>query len=127
MNISALPNHVKAADVPLENLAANPKLSEQEKSAEVCRQFEAVLLRQILGEARKNVLAPSATSNSNVTGIYEDMVNNQMADSISRSGAFGLAKNLQAQLKHQIFRAGDVAKAAPTPLGTKPLKVSNQP
>jgi peptidoglycan hydrolase FlgJ len=127
MNISALPGQLKAADVPLDKLAANPKLSEQEKSAEACRQFEAILLRQILGEARKNVLAPSASSKSSVTGIYEDMINNQMADSISRSGSFGLAKNLQAQLKHQIFRSGDAAKAAPTPLGAKPLKVSNQP
>ena len=28
------------------------------------------------------------------------MVNNQLADSINRSGAFGLAKSLQAQLVH---------------------------
>lgn len=127
MNISALPDHVKAADVPLDQLASNPKLSEREKTAEACRQFEAVLLRQILGEARKNVLAPSASSNSSVTGIYEDMINNQMADSISRSGSFGLAKNLESQLARQVFRSGDAVKAVPTPLGTKPLKVPNQP
>jgi Rod binding domain-containing protein len=75
----------------------------------------------------KNVLAPTESSKSTVTGIYQDMVNNQLADSISRSGAFGLAKNLEAQLNHQVFRAGDAAKATPKPLGAKPLTHSNQP
>lgn len=124
MDITALPTRVKAADVPLDRLAANSKLSESDKAAEACRQFEAVLLRQILGEARKNVLAPSASSNSTVTGIYEDMVNNQMADSISRSGAFGLAKNLQSQLVRQVFRPGDAAKAAPSPLAANISPIS---
>ena len=55
------------------------------------------------------------------------MINNQMADSISRSGSFGLAKSLESQLVRQVFRSGDAVKAVPTPLGTKPLKVPNQP
>jgi Rod binding domain-containing protein len=41
-----------------------------------------------------------------VSGIYDDMVNNQLADSVSRSGAFGLAKSLEGQLSHQTL--GDV-------------------
>jgi flagellar protein FlgJ len=70
--------------------------------AEVSRQFEAMLLRQILQDIRKPVLAPAegdATSN----GIYSDMINNQLADSISSSGGFGLAKSLAAQLTHQVL------------------------
>ena len=31
------------------------------------------------------------------------MINNQMADSISRSGAFGLAKSLEKQLVRQVL------------------------
>jgi Rod binding domain-containing protein len=129
MNISALQSQaaVKSADVPLDKLASNPNLSEPQKAAEACRQFEAVLLRQILGDARKTVISSSISgAKSTTAGIYQDMVNNQLADSISKSGAFGLAKNLQAQLVHQVLRPGDAAKTVPTPLGAQPVNVSKK-
>ncbi len=45
--------HVKAADLPIEKLAANPNVSERDKVGQACRQFEAVLLRQILARRAK--------------------------------------------------------------------------
>ncbi|HWD19746.1 MAG TPA: rod-binding protein [Verrucomicrobiae bacterium] len=98
-------NAVQASDVPLESLAGNTNLSDSDKVAEVARQFEAVLLRQILQEARKSQI-PGA--NSAESGIYDDMVNNQMADTISRSGSFGLAKSLQNQLTRQVLPHGEL-------------------
>jgi len=103
MDIFPLQPHVKASVIPFDQLAANANVPESEKVKEACRQFEAVLLRQILGEARKTVIPSAGKSDSNVSGIYDDMVNNQMADSISRSGAFGLAKSLQSQLVRQVL------------------------
>jgi Rod binding domain-containing protein len=61
-----------------------------------------VLLRQILQDVRKPLLAP-AEGDATSTGIYSDMINNQLADSISRSGGFGLAKSLAGQLAHQVL------------------------
>jgi Rod binding domain-containing protein len=86
----------------LESLAGNASISDADKVAEVSRQFEAVLLRQIMQDIRKPVLAP-AQGDATANGIYGDMINNQMADSISRSGGFGLAKSLAAQLTHQVL------------------------
>jgi len=116
MEIPALPSHVKASALPFDQLAKNPKVPQQQKVEEACRQFEAVLLRKILGEARKSVLASTSGESSSISGIYDDMINNQMADNISRSGAFGLAKSLQTQLVHQVLPKSDAAapKAAPT-------------
>lgn len=111
MDISALQSRINPADVPLEKLAANPNVSDKDKVAEACRQFEAVLLRQILSATRKTVIASSETPDSNTTGIYNDMVNNQLADKISQSGEFGLAKSLQAQLVHQVLPGEDAARA----------------
>jgi Rod binding domain-containing protein len=87
----------------LEELASNRSIPDTEKIAEVSRQFEAVLLRQILQDIRKPVLGsePESTTNS----IYSDMINNQLAQSISGSGEFGLAKSLQAQLSRQVLPA----------------------
>ncbi|MBK7997237.1 MAG: rod-binding protein [Verrucomicrobia bacterium] len=88
--------------VPLEQLADNKSLSKSEKLEEVSRQFEAVLLRQILGSARKTVFKSKVNEDSLSSGIYQDMVTSQLADSISQSGSFGLARSLQSQLQHQL-------------------------
>jgi Rod binding domain-containing protein len=42
------------------------------------------------------------------------MIDNQMADSISRSGSFGLAKSLENQLVRQVLpKAGDQSGTMP--------------
>ena len=115
MDIPPLQSKVKASVIPFDKLASNPNVSDRDKVTEACKQFEAVLLRQILGEARKTLIPSGGKDNSNVSGIYSDMVNNQMADSISRSGAFGLAKSLEAQLVHQVL-----PKSASTPPKSAP-------
>ncbi len=125
MDISALKPHVKASDLPLEKLAANPNVSDADKVGQACRQFEAVFLRQILQEARKTVISSSANHDSVVSGIYGDMVNNQLADSISRSGTFGLAKSLQDQLVRQVLPAAEARSSSATPTAAiVPSKIS---
>ncbi len=103
MDVSPLQPHVKASAVPFDQLAGNPNISEKDKVKEACRQFEAILLRQILSESRKTVIKSSEKGDSNETDIYNDMIDNQMADSISRSGSFGLAKSLENQLVRQVL------------------------
>jgi peptidoglycan hydrolase FlgJ len=102
MDISAIQPHVKAADVPLNQLAGNKTLTEDQKVGEASRQFEAVLLRQILTESQKSAFKSKYTDNSLAGGIYRDMTVNQLADNISKSGAFGLAKSLNKELTHQV-------------------------
>ena len=100
--------------MPFDQLAGNPNVSESDKVKESCRQFEAILLRQILGEARKTVIKSSDENDSNEKDIYNDMVDNQMADSISRSGSFGLAKSLENQLVRQVLpKSGSHAQTGP--------------
>jgi Rod binding domain-containing protein len=48
------------------------------------------------------------------------MINNQLADCISRSGSFGLAKSLQGQLAHQVLPNADPRPPAATPLTAAP-------
>jgi peptidoglycan hydrolase FlgJ len=102
MNILATHPRLEASQVPLETLAKDPNVSNADKVAEVARQFEAVLIRQILQDVRKPLLAP-AEGDATASGIYGDMINNQMADSITKSGGFGLAKSLVSELSHQVL------------------------
>jgi Rod binding domain-containing protein len=121
MNVLTSHPRIEASQLPLESLAGNKSISDADKVTEVSRQFEAVLLRQILQDIRKPVLAP-AEGDATATGIYSDMINNQLADSISRSGGFGLAKSLAGQLSHQVLSyAPAAAEVSHAPVQTAPL------
>jgi Rod binding domain-containing protein len=98
MNISSIQSHVNAADIPIEDLAGNKALTEQQKVDEASRQFAAILLRQVLSETQKPVIQSEFTDNSTAAGIYQDYITNVLADSMSKSGAFGLAKIFEQQL-----------------------------
>ena len=104
MEISATQSHVNAADLPLDRLATNSQLSEKEKIGELSRQFEAVLLRQILADAQKTIFHSKYSENSAASSIYQDMITNQLADDISKSGTVGLACSLNQQLTHQLHQ-----------------------
>jgi Rod binding domain-containing protein len=103
MKIPGAHPKIDTAHMSLESLATNRAIPDKEKVAEVSRQFEAVLLRQILQDIRKPVLGSEPESTT--TSIYSDMINNQLAESISASGEFGLARSLQTQLSRQILPA----------------------
>jgi peptidoglycan hydrolase FlgJ len=104
MSISPLQPKVASTDVPAEQLLDNKQLTEKQKLGEVARQFEALLLRQILAETQKTVIPSKLTSDSTASSIYQDMVSVQLAESISKSGSLGMAHMLQQQLTQQVSR-----------------------
>jgi|SRR5690606_8965199 Rod binding protein len=99
MNISAFQPNLRPVETPLEQLERQPKLGDAQKIAEVSRQFEAVLLRQILSDATKNMFGSADGEESATKGIYQDMVTNSLAESMSRSGGLGLATVIAKQLQ----------------------------
>lgn len=102
MDIPAIQPHVNAADIPLEQLEGNSQLTEPQKVEELGRQFEAVLVRQILAEAQKTMFKSKYTDDSTTSSIYRDMTAQQLADQISRSGALGLGRTLSKELTKQL-------------------------
>lgn len=102
MDIAGIQSHVKVADIPLEGLAGNTAISDKQKVEELGRQFEAVLLRQILTEAQKTTFKSKYTNDSTTSSIYRDMTVQQLADKISRSGTLGLGKELNKELDKQL-------------------------
>ncbi len=110
------------ADVPVEDIAKSKALTEEQKVGEMSRQFEAMLVRQILTQAQKPAFKNTLLPQGGVAGdIYQDMMNNQLADKISSAGSLGIAKELQKQVSHQL--PGGAKKAAPH----KPLSAVNTP
>jgi len=98
MNVNALNPGIDASTIAPERLANNPKLTEQQKIAEASRQFESILLKQILESSQKTVIKSKLSDDSTTTSLYKDMVTTQLADSISKSGSFGLSKTFEHQL-----------------------------
>lgn len=128
METSALslhPNH--GTTVPLEQLQRNGRLTEREKVDEAARQFEAVLLRQILSEARKTIIKSDDGTDSSATQIYQDMVNVQLADAISQSGSFGLARSLRDQLTRQTLQPVEPSISDPRAVSAEEHPSSFQP
>ena len=73
-------------------------MTEAEKVASLSRSFEAILLRSILENAQKPLLCNDPQANSTSAGIYRDIICNQLAESIARSGTLGLAREFERQL-----------------------------
>jgi Rod binding domain-containing protein len=94
----AAPSDVQSPPLPLEALASNTRIPEGQRLNEACRQFESVLLRQILAEGQKPTIPSKMNLNSNNSSIYHDMINAQMADQMSQNGGVGLARALSNQL-----------------------------
>ena len=116
MEVSPLDRSVRASDLPLERLAKSSEVSQEQKIGEVSRQFEAVLLRQILGQAQKPLFKNSMLAgNGTANAIYQDMITQQLADRISQGGTFGFAKVLEKQLTAEYGGPkGDLAKTDAT-------------
>ena len=98
MNIPALNPHIDASTIAPERLAKNSSLTEQQKIGEASRQFESILLKQILDSSQKTVIKSKLSEDSTASSIYHDMVSTRLADSISKSGAFGLTQTFEKQL-----------------------------
>jgi len=106
---------MSANHLAVEDLARNNKLTEAEKLGEVARHFEAILLRQFLNEATKPMMDGNEGMSAAQKNIYQDMITNTLADTISKSGEFGLSQAFRQQLMPRDLadelKAADAAKA----------------
>ena len=116
--VATIASTLNASDVPLEQLAGNKAIPESQKIAEVARQFEALLLRQVLQAGRKTIFHSKVTEESAGSSIYQDMVTDQLAEAMSKNGTLGLARSLQVELQRQ----GLAAPGQASQNGTTPAK-----
>jgi Rod binding domain-containing protein len=70
--------------------------------AEISRQFEAILVRQVLNDAQKPVFRTQIAGSGFATDVYRDLMTKELADQVTKSDNLGLARSLQTQLQHQL-------------------------
>jgi len=98
MTISPLQPKIDTSHVDIESLAGNQSLSQDQKIAEASKQFEAILLRQFLSESQKPMVQGELEDDSTTSSIYQDMISNQLSESLSSGNGIGLAKMFEHQL-----------------------------
>jgi flagellar protein FlgJ len=123
MNVAALQSSsTGAADLIGEQISAKASrgqslsgkalrnASPAEQTKEVAAQFEAILVRQLLGPTMASMLGKEGGAASNV---YGDMLTDTFAQQLTRGGGFGLSQLLAQQLSPREPRA-DINSIAET-------------
>jgi len=128
MNIPPIQSPVDTSNVPIEDLAGNKHLTQQQKIHEASRQFESIMLHQILSEMQKPVITSEFTDDSTASDIYQGYITNALAESMSKSGSFGFAKIFEEQLSpHPAHISNATSGAAPAAAENSLLKPVNSP
>jgi Rod binding domain-containing protein len=98
MNIPPIQPPIDTSNIPIEQLVGNKHLTQQQKIHEASREFEVIMLQQILSEMQKPVITSEFTDDSTAGDIYQGYITNALAESMSKSGSFGFAKIFEQQL-----------------------------
>ena len=94
-------------------LTLGPKVpTDREKLAGAAKQFEAIFVRQMLSAARKTDFGGEKLFDSQAMGTFRQMQDERVADTVSSTGAFGMAKMIEARLVQML--------PAEKPAGEKP-------
>lgn len=72
--------------------------TERARLAEVAKGFEAIFIRQLLSAARAADFGGDSLFGGQALDTFRTMQDDRFAEIASQSGAFGLAKQLEAQL-----------------------------
>jgi Rod binding domain-containing protein len=80
---------------------------------EVSRQFEAILVRQILNTAHVGAAFGPEEGSSTTSEVYRDLLTSQLADQISKSGDLGMARQMEGQLSRQVPGGGTSVHGKP--------------
>lgn len=84
--------------------------TEKSKALDAANQFEALLIHNMLKSMRKTTMSEDT---SNQRAMYDDMLDQQLADTMVEAGGIGVAKHLLAQLEGQTGKLQPSASLSP--------------
>lgn len=112
MNIPPVQPAADDPNVPIEQLAGNKHLTQKQKIHEASREFESIMLQQMLTEMQKPVISSEFSDDSTASDIYQGYISNALAESMSKSDAFGFAKIFEQQLSPPASKSDGAVSAA---------------
>ncbi|MFM5895273.1 MAG: rod-binding protein [Novosphingobium sp.] len=99
--------------------------SDRERLAEVAKGFEAFFLRQMLAAARKADFGEPLLGGQGLD-TFRQMQDDRFAEIAAQSGAFGLAKQIEAQLARFVAQGASTSSAR-TDLGLSSVSIPVRP
>jgi len=75
-----------------------PDTSDAKRLKDACRDFEAMLVNQMLKEMRKTVVKTDLFGSEKDEQYFREMMDFEVSKSISRTGSLGIAEMLYSQL-----------------------------
>lgn len=85
-----------------QNIENNPNLrlsTEDKKLKEASEEFEAIFVQQMLSSMRKNVQKSGLLDGGMAENIFEDMLYQEHAKIMAKTGSFGIAEAIYNQMK----------------------------
>lgn len=79
----------------LQTLHMRKDIPETEKTELVAREFERMMLRQVLKTSMKPMFGQNASTQSASSDIYQDLVTDALANSIGNGNTLSIAQQLQ--------------------------------
>lgn len=92
---------IPVAPSPLTGAQPAPAATERARLASAARQFEAIFVRQMLAAARKTDFGGDLFGGQ-AMDTFRTMQDERFADLAAQSGAFGLARQIEAQLARHL-------------------------
>jgi flagellar protein FlgJ len=78
--------------------AAKPEGPEQQKLMKACREFESVMLGQVLKQMRATVQSSDPLNQGAANETFRGMLDDEMSKSMAHHGGIGLAESIYRQL-----------------------------
>jgi hypothetical protein len=88
------------------------QLPKSEKLGKACDQFEGMLVRQILSEGMKPMLAKTPGSGAAGAGVYDYMLTDTLANGIAGKNGVGISHLLQQQFAPRTLHAAQATPPA---------------
>ena len=109
----------------LRETMSRQSVSKSEKLERAGVQFEAIMIRQFLGDALKPSIKGSLDEDSSGNDTYRYFVVDTLSQSLAQQGVFGIGKQITQQLAGRTGltdpqAAPGAASAGPAPSGTAP-------
>ncbi|MCK5674936.1 MAG: rod-binding protein [Spirochaetales bacterium] len=98
MNRMTLSNAGSSGSSNISSMERELKNSNDEKVKQACSDFEAIFIKQMLDSMRKTVDKTSLLGGGMAEDIFEDMIYDEYAKKMSKTGDFGIKDMLYKQL-----------------------------
>lgn len=100
---------------------ADPEAFKAQRDEKAYKEFEALFIKQLLKEMRKTVPDGGLFEKSSEMDTYEEMLDGAFAQAMADSGQFGIAKQIEEQVRLQEEQRAQSA-ALPSDGAPGPLK-----